>query len=391
MSARVLSVFGTRPEAIKMAPVIELLERQEGLESRVCVTAQHREMLDSVLDVFGIVPDHDLELMSPGQDLCTLTSRALLGVRDVIREEQPRLVLVHGDTTTTLAAALAAFHEGVPVGHVEAGLRSGDLQRPFPEEMNRAVVDRMASLHFAPTERAREVLLAESISADSIHLTGNTVIDALQQVRDRVAERPIESWRDAFGRELCDEIAGGGRRLILITGHRRESFGSGFRDLCRGIARAAMAHPEWTFVYPVHLNPNVRMPVRAALGHLPNVHLLEPLAYPAFVWLMSRAELILTDSGGIQEEAPALGVPVLVLRDVTDRPEAVEAGTALMVGTDPQRIFSGLRRVLLHPGIRAAMSRAVNPYGDGRAARRIVDAIGRHLEVGAAPELVGVA
>ncbi len=378
MSQRVLSVFGTRPEAIKMAPLVRRLAEADGVDARVCVTGQHREMLDSVLRLFEIEPDHDLGLMRPGQDLADVTSGVLLGLRDVLREERPDLVLVHGDTTTCFAAALAAFYEDVPVGHVEAGLRTGDPRRPFPEEQNRVLTGRLASRHFAPTPGAAQHLVDEGVPRARVHVTGNTVIDALLDVRARVAGAPAERFADALTPELAGTLTAGPERLVLITGHRRESFGRGFEDLCAAVRRLALAHPSWQFVYPVHLNPNVRGPVHANLAGLSNVALVEPVDYAPFVWLMDRADLILTDSGGIQEEAPALGVPVLVTRDVTERPEAVEAGTVRLVGTDPRRIVDAAEELLGGGEPARRMERALNPYGDGRACERIVALLRGH-------------
>ncbi len=370
---KVLSVFGTRPEAIKMAPVVQAIADAPDLDGRVCVTAQHRGMLDAALDVFGIVPDHDLDLMQPGQDLTDLTSRVLLGLREVLRAERPDVVLVHGDTTTTLAASLAAFYARVPIGHVEAGLRTGDLSAPWPEEANRVLADRLCRWHFAPTERARDALLAEGAAPGGIHVTGNTVIDALLWVRDRVAAADPRSWRDALG--AAWPLLGDDRPLVLITGHRRESFGEGFARICAAIRALALERPDVAFVYPVHLNPSVQAPVHGTLGDLPNVYLLAPLDYPPFVRLMDRATLILTDSGGVQEEAPSLGKPVLVMRETTERPEGVAAGTVRLVGTDPTAIRDGVLTLLTDPAAYAAMRRAHNPYGDGRAAERIVAAL----------------
>ncbi len=375
MTLRVLSIFGTRPEAIKMAPVVLGLARADGIESKVCVTAQHREMLDQVLDLFKIKPDHDLNLMAPGQDLFDITARSLLGLRDVLRQERPDVVLVHGDTTTCFAAALAAFYENIPVGHVEAGLRTGDLRAPFPEEANRSLVGRIASYHFAPTEGSRRNLLAESVNPDRIWVTGNTVIDALLMVRDMVGAQGDDHWREHFGAKLYGRIVDPARKLILITGHRRENFGQGFIDLCTAIRDLANAHPDWDLLYPVHLNPNVRKPVYDILAGLDNVILIEPEDYAPFVWLMDHSDMILTDSGGIQEEGPALGKPVLVMRNVTERPEAVEAGTVLLVGTDREKIVAGVERVLLDSAVYSAMSHAHNPYGDGHAVERIVEAL----------------
>jgi UDP-N-acetylglucosamine 2-epimerase (non-hydrolysing) len=375
MTLRVLTIFGTRPEAIKMAPVVLGLAEAEGIESKVCVTAQHREMLDQVLNLFEIKPNFDLDLMAPGQDLFDITSRSLLGLRDVLRKEKPDVVLVHGDTTTCFSAALAAFYENIPVGHVEAGLRTGNMRAPFPEEVNRSLVGRLASYHFAPTESSRHNLLTENVPDNSILVTGNTVIDALLIVRDRVKQMPAEHWQDCLGKALYDLIVDSSRKLILITGHRRENFGQGFIDLCSAIRDLANGHPDWDLIYPVHLNPNVRKPVYDILAGLNNVFLIEPQDYAPFVWLMDNCDLILTDSGGIQEEGPALGKPVLVMRDVTERPEAVEAGTVLLVGTNREKIVAGVEKVLMDKAVYDAMSHAHNPYGDGHAAPRIVNAL----------------
>ena len=369
MPVRVLSVFGTRPEAIKMAPVVEALRRDEAITSRVCVTAQHRGMLDQVLEAFSVTPDHDLDLMRPGQDLTDVTARVLTGLRGVLKEERPDWVLVHGDTTTAMAAALAAFYGRARIGHVEAGLRTHDLSRPFPEEMNRCVVDRIADLMFAPTPRSRQNLLDENLSDDRVLVTGNTVIDALLQARARVTVGEAEAaMRARFG--FLDPS----KRTLLVTGHRRESFGEGFERLCRALARLA-ARDDLQVVYPVHLNPNVQEPVRRILADRPNVHLIEPLDYLPFVYAMTRADVVLTDSGGVQEEAPSLGKPVLVTREVTERPEAVDAGTVALVGTDEGRIVREVTALLDEPDRYAAFARAVNPYGDGAAAGRIADAL----------------
>jgi len=374
VNRRVLSVFGTRPEAIKMAPVVRALEGDPGFQSRVCVTAQHRGMLDQVLEAFGIAPDHDLGIMRAEQDLYDITSRVLLGLREVLRAERPDLVLVHGDTTTTLAATLAAFYAHIPVGHVEAGLRTGTFEAPWPEEANRVLADRLCTWHFAPTPRARDALLAEGLEPSRIVVTGNTVIDALLWMRDQVSGEEPERWRRDFGTALS-AIAEPSAPLVLVTGHRRESFGEGFDRICRALATLAESHAELHIVYPVHLNPNVQRPVRAALSGLPKVHLLAPLDYAPFVRLMDRCTLILTDSGGIQEEAPSLGKPVLVMRERTERPEGVEAGTVRLVGTDPDRIVAETERLLGDPGAYARMQHAHNPYGDGHAAERIVSAL----------------
>lgn len=370
---RVLSVFGTRPEAIKMAPVVRAVEAHTELESRVCVTAQHRGMLDQVLELFDITPHHDLEIMKPGQDLFDVTSRVLIGMREVLRVEKPDVVLVHGDTTTTFAATLAAFYARIPVGHVEAGLRTGDLASPWPEEANRVLADQLCRWHFAPTERAAQALRREHLDPARIYTTGNTVIDALLWVRDRVRVTPFDAFREEYG-SAYEAIAGRGQ-LVLITGHRRESFGGGFERICTAIRQLAERFPQADFVYPVHLNPNVQRPVREHLSGLANVHLLGPLDYRPFVRLMDRCTLLLTDSGGIQEEAPSLGKPVLVLRDTTERPEGLEAGTVKLVGTDVERIVSEASTLLTDREAYDAMRKAHNPYGDGRAAVRIARAL----------------
>lgn len=367
MALRVLSVLGTRPEAIKLAPVIKRLEATAGFESLVCATAQHRQMLDQVLALFEIAPDYDLDLMQPGQDLFDLTARVLTAMKSVLAQAKPDILLVQGDTTTCMASALAAFYAGVPIGHVEAGLRTGDLAAPFPEEANRVLVSRLAALHFAPTAASRDNLLAEGTPAETVSVTGNTVIDALLSIRDKAAKT---GGVGALDPEQCGDWMAGSYR-VLITGHRRESFGSGFESLCSAIRDLARRHPDWRFIYPVHLNPNVREPVGRILGGLSNVALIEPLEYLPFVWLMDSADVILTDSGGIQEEGPSLGKPVLVMRAVTERPEAVEAGTVMLVGTDKARIVDGVESVLLDEALYAQMARAHNPYGDGHAAERI--------------------
>jgi UDP-N-acetylglucosamine 2-epimerase (non-hydrolysing) len=373
VSTRVLSVFGTRPEAIKMAPVVRALARDPRFESRVVVTGQHRQMLDQVLDVFGIVPDHDLQIMRPGQDLFDVTSGVLVGMRAVLRAEKPALVLVHGDTTTCFAASLAAFYEQIPVGHVEAGLRTGDLDRPFPEELNRVLTGRIAALHFAPTAGAAQNLMREGVPSDVVCVTGNTVIDALIDVRDGVRGCTASAFTDVLGGRLSERLTQGSGPVVLVTGHRRESFGQGFEDTCAALQRLAHAHRDWAIVFPVHLNPRVRGPVHALLGEIENIHLIEPLEYRPFVWLMDRSTVILTDSGGIQEEGPSLGVPVLVTRDVTERPEAVEAGVVALVGTNTDEIVRGVEAAALNPVVRQRMTSTANPYGDGRAAERIVE------------------
>lgn len=371
MSAKkVMVVFGTRPEAIKMAPVVGALRGLPGIQTSVAVTAQHRQMLDRVLELFDIFPDEDLDLMQANQGLPELFSRILTGMSEVITRRRPDLVLVHGDTSTTLAAAMAAFYARVPVGHVEAGLRTGNMDAPWPEEMNRRLVTPLAQLHFAPTVRARDNLLTERVEGRRIHVTGNTVVDALLHAVAR-----IEADQQLAGR--LDSILPAvppSKRLILVTGHRRESFGGGFENICRALDRIAESE-DVEIVYPVHLNPNVQEPVRRLLGDRPNVHLIAPLDYLPFVHLMHRASLIITDSGGIQEEAPSLGKPVLVMRDVSERPEAVDAGTARLVGTNPDRIHDAAMELLQCPTEYAAMANVRNPYGDGKAASRIAKLI----------------
>jgi UDP-N-acetylglucosamine 2-epimerase len=363
-------VFGTRPEAIKMAPVVDALRATPGIETLVTVTAQHRQMLDQVLDLFGLVPDEDLDLMAPDQTLPDLFGRILTGMTAVLQRRRPDLVLVHGDTSTTFAAALAAFYARVPVGHVEAGLRTGNLQAPWPEEANRRLTAPLTRLHFAPTERARQNLLAEGLSAADIHVTGNTVIDALLSVVARIqADAALEA-------ELAARFPflDAGRRLVLVTGHRRENFGAGFEQICLAL-RDIAARDDVQVLYPVHLNPQVQEPVNRILAGVGNAFLIPPQDYLPFVHLMSRAHLILTDSGGIQEEAPSLGKPVLVMRETTERPEAVDAGTVRLVGTDRARIVAEAARLLDDDDAYAAMARAHNPYGDGQAARRIAGII----------------
>jgi len=367
-STRVLIVFGTRPEAIKMAPVVAALRSVPGFDTRVCVTAQHRQMLDQSLALFGIRPDFDLDIMRAAQDLTDITSAVLVGLRGVIEEFRPDRLLVHGDTTTTLAATLAAFYHHVPVGHVEAGLRTGNLKAPWPEEANRRITDTLADLHFAPTESSRQNLLAEGIPDSQIHVTGNTVIDALLEIAGRLRDDAALS-REVAARFPFLESS---RRLVLVTGHRRESFGEGFRRICAGLAGIAR-RGDVDIVYPVHLNPNVQKPVREMLGSLESVHLIEPQEYLPFVYRVTRPAIIITDSGGIQEEAPSLGKPVLVMREVTERPEAVEAGTVRLVGTDTERLIAEAGRLLDDEAEYQRMSRAHNPYGDGLASQRIRD------------------
>ena len=364
---RILSIFGTRPEAIKMAPLVRALEAEPTFESRVCVTGQHRQMLDQVLELFSIKVDHDLDIMQPGQDLFDVTSRVLLGLRKVMETEKPDMVLVQGDTTTCFAASLAAFYLHIPVGHIEAGLRTGDISAPFPEEGNRVMTSRLATIHFAPTEQARRNLLAEGVSPETIHVTGNTVIDALFMVRNLDTGKGSSH---VFG--SAEDIISQQKPYILITGHRRENFGQGFINICRAIATLAAAHSSLNFIYPVHLNPNVQKPVFSVLGGHENVHLIAPLDYAPFVRAMGGALLILTDSGGVQEEAPSFGKPVLVTRETTERPEAVEAGTVLLVGTDTEKIVRETNRLLADQTQYRKMADQPNPYGDGTAAARIV-------------------
>lgn len=378
-------VFGTRPEAIKMAPLVkEFQARANEFDTIVCVTGQHREMLKQVLELFDIKPDYDLEIMKEGQDLYDVTTRVLLGMREVLKKTKPDVVLVHGDTTTSTAAALAAFYQQIPVGHVEAGLRTHNIYSPWPEEMNRQLTGRMATYHFAPTELSRDNLLAEGIATDRIFITGNTVIDALQQVVTRV--KGNADLRNEVSRKLLQfgydvNRLEAGRRLVLITGHRRENFGEGFLNICRAIQTLSKRFPEVDFVYPMHLNPNVRKPIREIfgdnLGGLDNLFFIEPLEYLQFVTLMDRSSIVLTDSGGIQEEAPGLGKPVLVMRDTTERPEAVKAGTVKLVGTDYNQIVGNVEKLLTDEAAYAEMSRANNPYGDGKACLYIADALTR--------------
>lgn len=364
---KIMLVFGTRPEAIKMAPVVRALYEIKQWDVKVCVTAQHRQMLDQVLALFGIVPDFDLNLMKQGQDLTDITNSVLVGMRDVFEQWKPDLVLVHGDTTTAMSASLASHYAKIPVAHVEAGLRTNNIYSPWPEEMNRRMVGRVASLHFAPTEIARTNLLLEGCANDSVYVTGNTVIDALLSVVEKI------SIDGTLKQELYERFAfiREDKRLILVTGHRRENFGKGFEDICKALRNIA-ERDDVEIVYPVHLNPNVQEPVLRILGGCSNIHLIEPLDYLPFVYLMNRAYILLTDSGGIQEEAPSLGKPVLVMRDTTERPEAVSAGTVRLVGTDTPNIVSAVIELLDDIKKYEQMSQAYNPYGDGQAAQRIV-------------------
>ncbi|WP_282040953.1 non-hydrolyzing UDP-N-acetylglucosamine 2-epimerase [Halomonas alimentaria] len=368
---KTLCVFGTRPEAIKMAPLALSLAADERFDAKVCVTGQHREMLDQVLDLFELKPDHDLNIMKPGQDLTDVTTGILQGMKKVLAEVKPDIVLVHGDTSTTLSATLAAYYQQIPVGHVEAGLRTGNIYSPWPEEANRKLTGALAELHFAPTDRSRQNLLEEGVAPTKIYVTGNTVIDALLEVVHKLEAN--SAFQQQFAEQF--DFLDANRKLILVTGHRRESFGGGFERICRALHDTAVRHPDTQIVYPVHLNPNVREPVNRLLSDIDNVHLIEPLDYLPFVYLMNRAHLILTDSGGVQEEAPSLGKPVLVMRDTTERPEAVEAGTVKLVGTDVERIVGELHTLLTDKTAYEAMSYAHNPYGDGRACQRILETL----------------
>lgn len=380
---KVMLVFGTRPEAIKMAPLVKEFQKHSAdFKTIVCVTGQHREMLDQVLQIFNIKPDYDLNIMKQGQDLYDVTARVLTGMRDVLKETQPDIVLVHGDTTTSTAAALAAFYQQIPVGHVEAGLRTGNIYSPWPEEMNRLVTGRIASYHFAPTQLSKHNLMKENVNPDSILVTGNTVIDALRQVvsmikRNRGLDEDLGDVLSKAGydvKRLSEE-----RKLVLITGHRRENFGDGCINMCHAIKALKEKYPMVDFVYPMHLNPNVRKPIHEVFGedlsHLENMFFIEPLEYLSFVYLMEKAAIVLTDSGGIQEEAPGLGKPVLVMRDTTERPEALDAGTVKLVGTDYDKIINEVSTLLDDKQAYETMSKAVNPYGDGLACNRIINAL----------------
>ncbi|HGS5164674.1 TPA: non-hydrolyzing UDP-N-acetylglucosamine 2-epimerase [Vibrio harveyi] len=368
---KVLTVFGTRPEAIKMAPLVHALATDERFEAKCCVTAQHREMLDQVLELFEITPDYDLNLMQQGQTLNDVTARILLELKPVLQEFKPDVVLVHGDTATTFATSLAAYYEQIPVGHVEAGLRTGNIYSPWPEEANRRLTGSLTKYHFAPTETSKQNLLKENFAEEDISVTGNTVIDALLMVQNKIENDSElnEELRAKF--PFLDDS----KKLILVTGHRRESFGGGFERICEALAQTAKAHSDVQILYPMHLNPNVREPVNRMLGDTDNVLLIEPQQYLPFIYLMSRAHIILTDSGGIQEEAPSLGKPVLVMRNSTERPEAVEAGTVKLVGTDVTKITESLDLLLDDQDEYKKMSFSHNPYGDGKASQRIINAI----------------
>ncbi len=370
---KVMLVFGTRPEAIKMAPLYHALKAESAaFQTMVCVTAQHRQMLDQVLKVFSITPDIDLNLMKAGQDLFDVTASVLLGMRDVLREHRPDVLLVHGDTTTTMASAIAAFYAGVPVGHVEAGLRTHNLMAPFPEEFNRQVAGKVTRWHFSPTTTSQNNLLAERIDPENIFVTGNTVIDALFWVLAKIDSAPDLQQQITGLLNACLPFAWQEKRFVLITGHRRENFGDGFLQICHALRELAQRYPDINFVYPVHLNPNVQKPVHEILENLPNVHLIPPLEYEPFLYLLKHCYLVLTDSGGIQEEAPSLGKPVLVMRDVTERPEAVDAGTVRLVGANKTQIVENIIELIDDPQVYVRMSRAHNPYGDGQACRKIV-------------------
>lgn len=369
MRKKILLIFGTRPEAIKMAPLVKEFQKYpEGFDTKVCVTAQHREMLDQVLDFFEIKPDYDLDLMKPGQNLYGLTVNIIESLKPILEEFTPDYVFVHGDTTTTMAGSIASFYSGAKVCHVEAGLRTNNKLSPFPEEINRQITGRICDYHFAPTETSKENLLKENISEDSILVTGNTVIDALIKSVDKVNENPSQRIKD-----LKKQI--GNREVVLVTGHRRENHGGGFERICKALKTIALDKNDRLVVYPVHLNPKVQEPVNRILSGVSNVILIDPLAYQDFIWLMNRSKIIITDSGGIQEEAPSLGKPVLVMRDTTERPEAVNAGTVLLVGTDKQKIIDEAHRLLEDNNAYLAMSTLHNPYGDGKACSKIVEHI----------------
>lgn len=380
---KIMLVFGTRPEAIKMAPLVKALQKDvTRFETLVCVTGQHREMLDQVLDIFDIKPDYDLNIMKQGQDLYDVTTRVLVGMRDILKAVEPNIVLVHGDTTTSMATALAAFYQQIPVGHVEAGLRTHNIYSPWPEELNRQITGRIATYNFAPTLQSKKNLLAEGVTESKIFITGNTVIDALHIVVDKINQD--ESIKMRLSQEVkrfgYDESRlKDGKRLVLITGHRRENFGDGFINICSAIKSLSSKYPNVDFVYPMHLNPNVRNPIHKVFGEnltgFDNIFFIEPLEYLNFVFLMEKADIVLTDSGGIQEEAPGLGKPVLVMRDTTERPEAVDAGTVKLVGTDYDVIVNEVSALLDNKLAYDAMSRAINPYGDGNACRRIIDTL----------------
>lgn len=380
MKKKILIVFGTRPEAIKMAPVVKEFEKHtDKFESKVCITAQHREMLDQVLDIFEIKPDFDLDIMQAGQDLYDITSRVLLGMREVLLNYKPDLVLVHGDTTTSISAALAAFYQQIKVGHVEAGLRTGNIYSPWPEEMNRMLTRCLTTYHYSPTNTSKDNLLKENVSEDQINVTGNTVIDALYMIIEIIKNNPeLQQQQAKYILEKGYTIDN--RKIILITGHRRENFGEGFINICKAIKSIALKYPGIDLIYPVHLNPNVQKPVFELLEGIPNVYLIEPMEYLPFIYLMDKSYIIITDSGGIQEEAPSLGKPVLVMRNTTERPEAVEAGTVKLVGTDINAIVNEASILIDNKDAYEKISSAYNPYGDGLASKRMVDSIKDNLD-----------
>jgi UDP-N-acetylglucosamine 2-epimerase (non-hydrolysing) len=378
---KVLIVFGTRPEAIKMAPLVKAFKSEVLLQTRICITAQHREMLDQVLETFNIKPDYDLNLMKANQDLYDITSRVLMGMREVLNDYAPDIVLVHGDTTTTFATALSAFYQKIKVGHVEAGLRTGNIYNPWPEEANRKLASQITTFHFAPTLTSKDNLLKENVDSEKIIVTGNTVIDALFHILEKITTTPL------IEHEITNEIKLSGfanfpinqRRMILVTGHRRENFGEGFINICNALKEIAILNPDIDIVYPVHLNPNIQAPVNKILSNIKNVYLIAPLRYESFVYLMNKSYFIITDSGGIQEEAPSLGKPVLVMRETSERPEAVDAGTVTLVGTDPKKIIQHAQLLLDNTAVYQRMAEAHNPYGDGKACNRIVSHIKNEL------------
>jgi len=369
MKIKVLSIFGTRPEAIKMAPVVKALESDPRFESIVCLTGQHREMLDQMVKLFDLTTHYDLEVMSHNQTLAGLTAKVISRLDKIMLEVKPDWVLVQGDTTTCFAAGLVAFYHKVKIGHVEAGLRTGDLQAPFPEEANRSLVGRIADLHFAPTDLSKQNLIQENISENIISVTGNTVIDALMWMSDKVAWQ--DKWSEFF--QKSEQLINSNKNYVMVTGHRRENFGDGFLNICQALKELAVKYPAWHFIYPVHLNPNVQKPVYELLQGLVNIHLIRPLDYEPFIFLMKHSKIVLTDSGGVQEEAPSLGKPVLVMRDKTERPEGVDSGTAKLVGTDKDNIVKNVSKLIDSPAEYNKMANSVNPYGDGKAAKRIVD------------------
>ncbi len=374
---KILIVFGTRPEAIKMAPLVKACQNEQNFETKVCVTAQHREMLDQVLDIFDIIPEYDLDLMKAGQDLYDVTSGVLLGMKNILSDFKPDVILVHGDTATTFAASLAAFYQQIKVGHVEAGLRTGNIYSPWPEEANRQLTTQITAYHFAPTQTSKENLLKENVKETDIAITGNTVIDALFLALDKIKSdqnleaKIIDTIQKQFPSNSKFNVQNS--KFILVTGHRRENFGQGFINICESLKTLAQDNPNIEIVYPVHLNPNVQKPVNEILSNTSNVHLIEPQQYEAFIYMMEKSYFIITDSGGVQEEAPSLGKPVLVMRDTTERPEALEAGTVKLVGTDPEKIINEAQKLLDDPTVYEAMSKASNPYGNGTACKQIVD------------------